>query len=83
MWDYIHYLVTEFIVTKEQMKMLGYFDRLDAKDQDLVLEILQKSLRINRLLWSAQCYELLKSLEKIEKEGIVTIDLFNNNHYDE
>lgn len=67
-------------MTKEQAKMLGYFDRLDAKDQDLILEILQKSLRINRLSWSAHCFELLKCLEQVENQVDATIDMFNNNH---
>ena len=66
-------------MTKEQMKMLGYFDRLDAGDQEIILEILQKSLRINRLIWSENCYELLKRLEQAEKYEDATIDLFNNN----
>ena len=68
-------------MTKEQAKMLGYFDRLDAKDQDLILDILQKSLRINRIIWSTHCFELLERLEHAENQVDATIDMFHNNHH--
>ena len=65
-------------MTKKEMKILGYYRRLDATDQEIILEIIQKSLRINRSLWSHHCYDLLARLEQLEKVQDNTIDLFNN-----
>jgi len=63
-------------VTKEEKKMLGYFKRLDEADQQIIIEILQKSLRLNRTIWSGYCFGLLKRLDELEKVETATIDLF-------
>lgn len=63
-------------MTKQEKKMLGYFKRLDDADQQIIIDILQKSLRLNRRIWSGYCYGLLKRLDELEKVETATIDLF-------
>jgi len=63
-------------VTKEEKKMFGYFKRLDEADQQIIIEILQKSLRLNRTIWSGYCFGLLNRLEELESIETATIDLF-------
>ncbi len=63
-------------MTREEKKMLGYFKRLDDADQQIVIEILQKSLRLNRTIWSGYCFGLLKRLDELEKVETATIDMF-------
>ena len=63
-------------MTKEEKKMLGYFKRLDEVDQQIIIEILQKSLRLNRTIWSGYCFGLLNRLEELETIETATIDLF-------
>jgi hypothetical protein len=66
-------------LSREQKKLLGYFDRLDAMDQDLILEILYKSLRMKSSEFSSYCEEFLKHLDEVEqmKENS-TRDLFED-----
>ena len=66
----------EIYVTREEKKMLGYFKRLDETDQQIIIEILQKSLRLNRTIWSGYCFGLLRRLDELEKIETATIDLF-------
>ena len=66
----------EILVTREEKKMLGYFKRLDDADQQIIIEILQKSLRLNRTIWSGYCFGLLKRLDELEKVETATIDMF-------
>jgi len=63
-------------LTREERKLLGYFSRLDDADQELVLEILKKSIRLNKSIWAAQCSDLIQRLEQIEKIETNTLDLF-------
>ncbi len=63
-------------MTREEKKMLGYFKRFDEADQQIIIEILHKSLRLNRTIWSGYCFGLLKRLEELEKVETATINLF-------
>jgi hypothetical protein len=64
-------------MTKDEMKLLGYFSRLDAVDQELILKILQTSLRMRRSVWAQCCLDLLQRLDHSEQYEDSTIDLFN------
>jgi hypothetical protein len=66
-------------LSREQKKLLGYFDRLDAMDQELVLEILYKSLRMKSAEYSKYCDEFLRHLEEVEHlSENATKDLFED-----
>jgi hypothetical protein len=66
-------------LSREQKKLLGYFDRLDAMDQDLILEILYKSLRMKSSEFSSYCEEFLKHLDEVEQmRETSTRDLFED-----
>ncbi len=66
-------------LSREQKKLLGYFDRLDAMDQDLILEILYKSLRMKSSEFSSYCEEFLKHLDEVEQmRESSTRDLFED-----
>lgn len=66
-------------LSREQKKLLGYFDRLDLMDQELILEILYKSLRMKSAEFSKYCDEFIKHLDQVEhmKEN-TTKDLFED-----
>lgn len=64
-------------MTREERKLLGYFSRLDDADQEIILEILRKSIRVNRTIWSAYCFHLIKRLDEAERRETNTIDLFD------
>ena len=63
-------------MTREERKLLGYFSRLDDVDQELILEILRKSIRVNRTIWSTYCFNLIKRLDDAERRESNTLDLF-------
>jgi TRAP-type C4-dicarboxylate transport system substrate-binding protein len=65
-------------LTREERKLLGYFSRLDDADQEIILEILRKSIRVNRTIWSAYCFTLIKRLDEAERRETNTIDLFDD-----
>ena len=65
-------------MTKDEMKVVGYFSRLDPTNQQIMLEILKKSLRMRQAEWSKYCFELLQQLDQVEKMEDNTINLFNN-----
>jgi hypothetical protein len=66
-------------LSREQKKLLGYFDRLDSMDQDLILEILYKSLRMKSSEFSSYCEEFLKHLDEVEQmRESSTRDLFED-----
>ena len=64
-------------MTREERKLLGYFSRLDDADQEIILEILRKSIRVNRGIWSANCFNLIKKLDEAERRETNTIDMFD------
>ncbi len=66
-------------MTKDEMKVVGYFSRLDPTNQLIILEILKKSLRMRQTEWSKYCFELLQQLDQVEKREDNTINLFENN----
>jgi hypothetical protein len=53
-------------LSRKQKKLLGYFNRLDAMDQELILEILYKSLRLKSSEFSKYCDEFLRHLDQVE-----------------
>jgi hypothetical protein len=63
-------------LTREEHKLLGYFSRLDHSDQEIILEILRKSIRLNKAIWSASCIGLIRHLDAAEKMAVETIDMF-------
>ena len=66
-------------LSREQKKLLGYFNRLDSMDQELVLEILHKSLRMKSSEFSRYCDEILKHLDGVEQlKQDSTKDLFED-----
>jgi hypothetical protein len=66
-------------LSREQKKLLGYFDRLDSMDQDLILEILYKSLRMKSSEFSKYCDEFLRHLDEVEHiRQDTTKDLFED-----
>jgi hypothetical protein len=65
-------------LSREQKKLLGYFDRLDSMDQELILEILYKSLRMKSSEYSKYCDEFLKHLDEVEHIKDTTKDLFED-----
>jgi len=66
-------------MTKDEMKVVGYFSRLDPTNQQIMLEILKKSLRMRQVEWSKYCFELLQQLDQVERMEDNTINLFENN----
>ena len=66
-------------LSREKKKLLGYFDRLDSMDQELILEILYKSLRMKSSEFSKYCAEFIKLLEEVEQmKEDTTKDLFED-----
>ena len=79
-------------MTREERKLLGYFSRLDDADQEIILEILRKSIRVNRMnvtvigtlkakgqdMRGRDQDDLIKRLDEAERRETNTIDLFDD-----